>query len=124
MSSLDQAGVLVVEDEPLLRMAAVAFIEEAGFRVVEAANADQAIIVLETRNDIDLLFTDIDMPFGSMNGLKLAHMVFSRWPPVRIVIVSGHQTPGEADMPAGSRFFTKPYQEPVLIAAMREMLAA
>ena len=71
--------VLVVEDEMVLRMRAVDIVEDAGFTSVEAVNADEAIAILESRSDIDLLFTDIQMP-GSMDGLKLAHAVHDRWP--------------------------------------------
>ena len=71
--------VLVVEDEPLLRMLAVEVVEEAGFIAIEARDADEAVVLLESRSDITLLFTDINMP-GSMDGLKLAHAVRDRWP--------------------------------------------
>ena len=76
--------ILVVEDDFLLRMDAVQMIEEAGFDVLEAANADEAIAILETRSDINVIFTDINMP-GSMDGLKLAHAVRGRWPPIKII---------------------------------------
>jgi CheY-like chemotaxis protein len=72
-------NVLIVEDEMVLRMRAVGIVEDAGFRSVEAVNADQALSILESRSDISLLFTDIQMP-GSMDGLKLAHAVHDRWP--------------------------------------------
>ena len=81
--------VLIVEDEFLLRMDAVDMIAGAGFEVVEAANADQAIEILEARRDITVVFTDIQMP-GSMDGLKLARAVRGRWPPIKIVATSGH----------------------------------
>jgi CheY-like chemotaxis protein len=80
--------VLVVEDEMLLRMRAVDMVEDAGFTPVEAVDADEAVAILESRSDIALLFTDIQMP-GSMDGLKLAHAVHERWPPIRIILVSG-----------------------------------
>ncbi len=80
--------VLVVEDETLIRIAAVEAVEEAGFEVIEAQNADEAIAILEQRTDIHLVFTDIQMP-GSMDGLKLAHCVRDRWPPVKIIATSG-----------------------------------
>jgi CheY-like chemotaxis protein len=76
--------VLVVEDDPLLRMLAVEVVEEAGFIAIEARDADEAVILLESRTDIALLFTDINMP-GSMDGLKLAHAVRDRWPPINRV---------------------------------------
>jgi CheY-like chemotaxis protein len=101
------ATVLVVEDDVLLRMFAVEMIEEAGFRVIEAQDADAAIRVLEARNDIRIIFTDIDMP-GSMNGLKLAHAVANRWPPIRIIATSGHFRIGERDLPDGGRFIPNP----------------
>jgi two-component system, response regulator PdtaR len=74
-------AVLIVEDEPLVRLGAVQTIEDAGFEVIEAANADEAIEILEKRSDIRVVFTDVHMP-GSMDGLKLAHAVRNRWPPI------------------------------------------
>ena len=81
-------AVLIVEDEPLVRFCAVQTVEEAGFAVIEAANADEAIAILESRRDIRVVFTDIHMP-GSMDGLKLAHAVRDRWPPIKIIVTSG-----------------------------------
>jgi CheY-like chemotaxis protein len=98
--------VLVVEDEMLLRMRAVDIVEDAGFTPIEAVNADEALAILESRSDIDLLFTDIQMP-GSMDGLKLAHAVHQRWPSIKIILVSGKLTPTEAEKPIDSRFFWK-----------------
>lgn len=80
--------VLIVEDEMLLRMRAVDMVEDAGFTSIEAVDADQAVAILESRSDIALLFTDIQMP-GSMDGLRLAHAVHERWPPIKIILVSG-----------------------------------
>jgi CheY-like chemotaxis protein len=110
----DTAVVLVVEDDPLLRMNAVDMIEEAGFRAIEAPDADAAIQMLETRTDIRLIFTDIDMP-GSMDGLALAHAVANRWPPVRIIATSGHFKVSETDLPSGGRFIPKPYRQYQLV---------
>jgi CheY-like chemotaxis protein len=81
-------------------------IKEAGFDVLEVANADDAIVLLETRLDIKLLFTDIDMP-GSMNGIKLAHAVRIRLPPIKIIVTSGHVTVCDGDLPADVRFLPK-----------------
>src|SRR3979409_2069021 len=99
--------VLVVEDEMVLRMRAVDIVEDAGFNPVEAVNADEALAILESRSDIALLFTDIQMP-GSMDGLKLAHAVHNRWPDIKIILVSGQVKPTDAEKPADSRFFGKP----------------
>jgi len=95
--------VLIVEDEFLIRMDAVDMVKSAGFEVVEAENADEAIIILEDRPDITVVFTDVQMP-GSMDGLKLAAAIRGRWPPIKIVATSGLCDIGEEDLPAGSRF--------------------
>ena len=115
--------VLLVEDEQLLRMDAVEMISSAGFDVVEAANADDAIEILEVRRDIVVVFTDIQMP-GSMDGLKLARAVRGRWPPIKIVATSGLVDVGEKDLPEGGRFLAKPYQSKELTDVLRELMAA
>ena len=116
-------NVLVVEDEMLLRMRAVDIVEDAGFHPVEAVNADEAISILESRSDISLLFTDIQMP-GSMDGLKLAHAVHDRWPSIKIILVSGQVRPSEAESPADSRFFGKPLGVEEMIAQLQAMVGA
>src|SRR3982074_314225 len=93
------ANVLVVEDEMLLRMRAVDIVEDAGYTPVEAVDADEAVAILESRTDIALLFTDMQMP-GSMDGLRLAHSVHDRWPPIKIILVSGQVKPTSSDIPA------------------------
>ena len=100
--------VLVVEDEPLLRMGIVDHLEEEGFTVLEAANADEAIAILSNNTTIHILFTDIDLP-GEADGIKLAAAVRDRWPPIKIVITSGHRRPFASDLPDGAQFFSKPY---------------
>ncbi|MCD7111002.1 response regulator [Rhizobium sp. DKSPLA3] len=110
--------VLVVEDEPLLRMMAVDLIEEAGFTVVEASSADEAVHLLETRLDIRIVFTDIDMP-GSMDGLKLAAAIRDRWPPIEIIITSGAVTNAAAQLPDRAVFFPKPYDHSRLITTLQ-----
>jgi two-component sensor histidine kinase/CheY-like chemotaxis protein len=113
--------VLIVEDEMMLRMRAVDIVEDAGFTPLEAVNADDALALLESRSDIELLFTDIQMP-GSINGLKLAHAVHERWPSIKIILVSGQVTPGEGERPADSRFFGKPLEMQEMIAELQEMI--
>ena len=112
--------VLIVEDEFLLRMDAVDMIAAAGFEAVEAANADQAIKILEARRDITVVFTDIQMP-GSMDGLKLARAVRGRWPPIKIVATSGRLNVGEMDLPEGGRFLPKPYSHAEVARLLREL---
>ena len=113
--------VLVVEDEMMLRMRAVDIVQDAGFIPVEAVNADEALAILESRSDIELLFTDIQMP-GSIDGLKLAHAVHERWPAIKIILVSGKLTPTDAETPALSRFFGKPLEMKQMIAEMQGMI--
>ena len=88
---------------------------------VEAVDADEAVAILESRSDIALLFTDIQMP-GSMDGLKLAHAVHERWPPIKIILVSGQLKLANIDIPADSRFFGKPLEAREIIAEMRDMI--
>src|SRR5580692_6899315 len=115
------AVVLVVEDEMLLRMRAVDMVEDAGYTSVEAVDADEAVAILESRSDIALLFTDIQMP-GGMDGLGLAHAVHERWPPIKIILVSGRLQPASVDIPADSRFFGKPLEAKEMIAEMQSMI--
>ena len=114
-------NVLVVEDEMILRMRAVDIVDDAGFTSVEAVDADEAVAILESRSDIALLFTDIQMP-GSMDGLKLAHAVHERWPPVKIILVSGQLKLANIDIPANSRFFGKPLESGAMIAEIQNMI--
>ncbi len=120
--SLPPHVVLVVEDEMLLRMRAVDMVEDAGYVPVEAVDADEALAILQSRSDIALLFTDVQMP-GSMNGLQLAHAVHERWPPIKIILASGQLKLSTSDIPHDSRFFGKPLVSGEIIAEMREMLA-
>lgn len=120
--SAERHVVLVVEDEPLLRMMAVDVVEAAGFEAVEAADATQAVEILERRPDIRIMFTDIDMPRG-MDGVKLAAAVRRRWPPIEIIVTSGHAVPDCSDLPARSVFFSKPYRQDQVVAAMRRLAA-
>jgi CheY-like chemotaxis protein len=115
--------VLIVEDEYLLRMDAVDMIAAAGFEVVDAANADDAIEILEARRDITVVFTDIQMP-GSMDGLKLARAVRGRWPPIKIVATSGRISVDATDLPEGGRFLPKPYSPMQVTACCAHWSAA
>ena len=112
--------ILIVEDEFLLRMDSAEVIENAGFEVIQASNADEAIAVLTARPDIHVVFTDVQMP-GSMDGLKLARFVRDRWPPIKIVATSGLVRVEDDDLPAGSVFLRKPYHVAEVVAALREL---
>jgi CheY-like chemotaxis protein len=115
------AVVLVVEDEMLLRMRAVDMVEDAGFTPVEAVDADEAVAILEARSDVALMLTDIQMP-GTMDGLKLAHTVHRRWPPIKIILISGQLKLADIDIPLDSRFFGKPLDAAEMIAELRTMI--
>jgi CheY-like chemotaxis protein len=121
-ASIARPVVLVVEDEPLQRMMAVDLVLDAGFDVVEAWSADEAVTILESRTDIRIVFTDVDMP-GSMDGLKLAAAIRDRWPPIEIIVTSGHMKMNEAILPDRSVFFSKPYDAQKVTAQLNRMAA-
>jgi CheY-like chemotaxis protein len=116
-------AVLIVEDDFLIRMHAAEMIADAGFDVVEAASADEAILLLEVRLDITVVFTDIQMP-GSMDGLKLAAAIRGRWPPIKIVATSGLVDVRRVDLPEGGRFLLKPYSSAEIVGTLRELTGA
>jgi CheY-like chemotaxis protein len=113
--------VLIVEDEYLVRTGTRAAVETAGFDVLEAGDADEAIAILTARNDVSLIFTDVHMP-GSMDGLKLVHFVRDRWPPVKIVATSGRVRIADSDLPEGGRFLPKPYSAGEITATLHELI--
>jgi CheY-like chemotaxis protein len=115
--------VLIVEDSPLIRMGAFDLVLSAGYEALEAGNADEAICILESRDDIDLVFTDVQMP-GTMDGIKLSHYIRDRWPPVKLIVASGAAILEESSLPFGSRFFSKPYDHDTLADAMARLLAS
>ncbi len=111
--------VLVAEDEPLVRMNVSCMLTSSGFSVVEAENGDKALSILRARGDINALLTDIEMP-GSINGLGLAKIARAEFPFVRIVVVSGHARPDIEELPDGTPFFSKPYDEQAIVDILRE----
>jgi DNA-binding NtrC family response regulator len=122
MESQSKVIVLVVEDEPLVRMHAVDIVDAAGFEAIEAGNADHAVRILETRGDVRIVFTDIDMP-GSIDGMKLAAAFRNRWPPIEIILTSGCYDVKGSEMPARSVFLKKPYRSDEVVATLRRMAA-
>lgn len=114
--------VLVVEDEPLLRLFAVDMIEDEGFEVVQAANATEAVRILEDRLDIRIVFTDIDMPHG-IDGLALAACIRDRWPPIEIIVTSGKPFPATGQLPDRAVFYPKPYRQDQVIETLNRMAA-
>jgi DNA-binding response OmpR family regulator len=114
-------AILVVEDETLIRLWAAGLLEENGFSVLEAENTEAALKVLESRPDVKLLFTDVQMP-GSLNGMELAREVHARWPHVLLVITSGRERPTRAEIPDDGRFVAKPYNAEELLGQVKDLL--
>jgi CheY-like chemotaxis protein len=116
--------VIVVEDEPMVRMAAVGAFEDAGFEVLESKNAQAAMLIMKTEGGrIQALFTDVEMP-GTMDGLMLAQQIHLDWPLIVVMVASGQVVPGAGDMPENSRFFKKPYDIGTVVAHIRERALA
>jgi two-component system, response regulator PdtaR len=118
--SMQRPIVLIVEDDLLIRMDAIDIIETAGYATLEAADADEAIAILTARPDIHVVFTDIQMP-GSMDGLKLAHFIHDRWPPVKIIATSGNVRIAGYELPHGGQFLPKPYIAREVTAALKRL---
>lgn len=112
--------VLVVEDEPIIRLGIVSSIEDAGHEVLEAANADEAVRRLESEGGVRVMVTDVDMP-GSMDGLALAQYARRNWPAMGLLVISGKVGVQPGQLPAGARFMSKPYQEPQLLGAIQAL---
>src|SRR3954469_10335356 len=110
--------ILVVEDEVLVRMVAADVLSDAGFTVLESASAEEALRLLEIRPDVQVLFTDVNMP-GALDGLGLAQAVHNRSPGIGILIGSGRIRPGPGELPPGTRFIAKPYAPSALTDAIR-----
>ncbi|MEE4452941.1 response regulator [Novosphingobium resinovorum] len=109
MGSTVKRRVLLVEDEAIIRLIGSDALEDAGYEVLDAASADEALRILETIDDVAIVFTDIRMP-GSMDGLELARLVHERWPDIRLLITSGDTWPPRALIPDEGRFIAKPYE--------------
>ena len=120
MIASKQQVILIVEDEYLIRINAAEMISEAGFVVVEAGSADEAIEILEARPDIHVVFTDIQMP-GSMDGLKLSHFIRGRWPPIKLIATSGNHIFRHGDLPEGGVFLPKPYTFDKIASMLRDL---
>lgn len=123
--SQDQAlsvHILIVEDEPLVRMVARATLEDAGFELMEAATADEALRILSGTQDFAAVVSDIEMP-GEINGLELAWAIRAKWPNIAVVLTSGRQLPRPKDMPLDVRFVAKPYHPAHLVQIVTEAMS-
>ncbi|WP_336490186.1 response regulator [Methylobacterium nigriterrae] len=113
--------ILVVEDEVLVRMIATDILVDAGYCVLEARDAEEAVVLLGERTDVDLVVTDFEMP-GAIDGLKLAHIIHERLPHVPTLLISGRMRPAAADLPPGGRFLGKPFRSSGLVDAVQKCL--
>lgn len=121
MSPGQQPLVLIVDDEPLVRMIAAEGLFDAGFEVIEAESAEDALGILAARPDIGVLFTDINMP-GGVDGVELANLVHARWPRLCIVITSGQDHLRAGAMPQAGRFVPKPYRADDVVHVIGQMI--
>lgn len=113
--------VLVVEDEPLIRMVAADALTDCGIMAWEAGDSDEALVMLGEHPNIGLVFTDINMP-GPMNGLGLAHEVNLRRPDVGLIVTSGAVTVADCDLPDSGTFLPKPYPTDRLVSIVTRKL--
>jgi CheY-like chemotaxis protein len=119
---LNSPTILIVENEAIVRMELAAQLTDFGFKVLVASDADEAIDLLDSHQEIELLLTDVTMP-GSMDGVRLAHHVRKRWPPIKIVVTSGRLGTKLSDLPLGSAFFPKPYGSETLRKTLTPFLS-
>jgi CheY-like chemotaxis protein len=113
--------VLIVEDEALVRIVAASMLQDAGFDTLEADSADHALLVLERRPDVRVLFSDVQLP-GSMDGLHLAVAVHDRWPSIKLLLTSGGVSVSNDKIPDDGQFLPKPYDAGQVVGAVRAML--
>jgi CheY-like chemotaxis protein len=118
--SLKPTTALIVENEVLVRIELEFRLTELGLVVLSASDADEAIALLDTHPEIELLLTDITMP-GSMDGIRLAHHVRHRWPPVKIIMLSGLIGTQPSELPSDCIFVPKPYSPDILSTALAHM---
>ena len=114
--------ILVVEDETLVRMTLVDVLEDAGFKVIEAAHADEATQVLSAVTVIDAVVTDVEMPRGSINGFELARQIRASRQEIGVLIASGRAAPKPGDLPEGALFIGKPVHPETLVRLIRTLL--
>ncbi len=118
---LSQPVVLLVEDEPLVRLTQVDILREAGFWVAEADNADEAFEILRRRQDVRAVLTDVDMP-GSLDGFEFARLVAQGWPEVGVLVISGKAFPEEGDLPSSAQFLAKPTRPEILLEKLEALV--
>lgn len=119
----DKIVVVLVEDEAFIRMCTAAELEDAGFLVLEAETAGEAIRHIESRDDVRIVFTDVNHA-DEIDGVHLLHLIATRWPPIRLFATSGARQIASSDLPPGARFFPKPYSQDLVVKAFRDALSS
>ena len=119
-----RALILVVEDEALVRMMLVDLLDDAGFKVMEAAHADEALLILAAVPDVQVVVTDVEMPRGSINGFELARRIRSEGQDIGILIASGRAAPKPGDLPEGALFIGKPVHPETLVRLLETLLTS
>ncbi|MDP8920070.1 MAG: response regulator [Pseudomonadota bacterium] len=114
--------ILVVEDETLVRMTLVDVLEDAGFKVIQAVHADEALRVLRAVSGIEAVVTDVEMPQGNINGFELARRVRKDRQEIGVLIASGRAAPKPGDLPDGALFIGKPVHPDTLVQLIRRLL--
>lgn len=114
--------VLIVEDEPLIRMGVADYVGDTGFATLEAGSGDEALAILSERDDIDVVFTDVNMP-GKIDGMALSRLISERWPQIGVIITKGMVRPRSVDLSPRAVFFTKPYNFKNLVDSIRSFAA-
>lgn len=115
--------VLVVEDNALIRFLTCALLETAGLVVLQAEGASAAIQVLETRDDVSVVVTDLAMP-ARTDGIALINVIRDRWPPVKLVVATGCTDLEVCELPDDARCFFKPFDDGAIVQAVVGMLRA
>lgn len=118
---LKQPIVLLVEDEPLVRLTQADVLREAGFWVVEAYNADEAFEILRRKANVRVVLTDVDMP-GSIDGFEFARLVAQGWPEVGVLVTSGKALPQQGDLPPSAVFIAKPVRPAALVEQLHALM--
>lgn len=112
--------VLIIEDEPVLRLDAIDMVDRAGFEPVEAMSVEDAIAILERRADIRVVYMDLDMPRG-VKGIEIAAAIRDRWPPIEIILTAASFAKADVTLPVRAEFYAKPVRRREIVAAMRRM---
>ena len=114
---------LVADDDGIIRMDCALILQDAGYRVHEAANVEEALAILDRAGEsIQLLFTDVQMPPSTRNGFELARLCADTWPRIKILVASGNTAPKPGDLPDGAVFIHKPFSADIVYDRLQLLL--